>query len=120
MTLPWTSPNHTAVKGVIHMPVEHQPLKSERRDALLIAIAKARRWIKDLTEGRAASFAEIAAGEGKVERLIRMRASLAFLSPRIIAAIVDGSAPADLTVTRLANALPHAWAEQECQIGLRL
>jgi hypothetical protein len=33
-------------------------------------------------------------------------APLAFLSPRIIAAIVDGTAPADLTVTGLAKALP--------------
>jgi hypothetical protein len=35
------------------------------------------------------------------------------LSPRIIAAIADGTAPADLTVTRLAKALPYSWAEQE-------
>jgi hypothetical protein len=31
----------------------------------------------------------------------------AFLSPRIIPAIVDGAAPADLTVTSLAKALPY-------------
>jgi hypothetical protein len=45
-------------------------------------------------------------------------APLAFLSPRIIAAIVDGTAPADLTVTGLAKALPYSWAEQERTIGL--
>jgi hypothetical protein len=33
-------------------------------------------------------------------------APLAFLSPRIIAAIVDGTASADLTVTGLAKACP--------------
>ena len=43
---------------------------------------------------------------------------LAFLSPRIIAAIVDGTAPADLTVTGLAKALPYSWIEQEQNIGL--
>jgi site-specific DNA recombinase len=36
----------------------------------------------------------------------------------IIAAIVDGTAPADLTVTGLAKALPYSWAEQEQSIGL--
>jgi hypothetical protein len=41
-----------------------------------------------------------------------------FLSPRIIAAIVDGTAPADLTVTSLAKALPYSWIEQEQSIGL--
>jgi site-specific DNA recombinase len=49
----------------------------------------------------------------------RLLAPLAFLSPRIITAIVDGTAPADLTVTGLAQALPYAWAEQEQRIGLR-
>jgi site-specific DNA recombinase len=43
---------------------------------------------------------------------------LAFLSPRIIAAIVDGTAPADLTVTGLAKALPYSWIEQEQRVGL--
>jgi hypothetical protein len=54
---------------------------------------------------------------GRIER--HLLAPLAFLSPRIIAAIVDGTAPADLTVTGLAKALPYSWAEQEQRIGLR-
>jgi site-specific DNA recombinase len=40
-------------------------------------------------------------------------APLAFLSPRIIVAIADGTAPAGLTVSSLAKALPYSWAEQE-------
>jgi hypothetical protein len=43
---------------------------------------------------------------------------LAFLPPRIIAAIVDGTAPADLTVTGVAKTLPDSWAEQEERIGV--
>jgi site-specific DNA recombinase len=50
---------------------------------------------------------------------MRLLAPLAFLSPRIITAIVDGTAPADLTVTGLAQALPYSWADQEQRIGLR-
>ena len=45
-------------------------------------------------------------------------ATLAFVSPRIVAAIVDGTAPADLTVSDLAKALPYSWADQEQGIGL--
>jgi hypothetical protein len=52
------------------------------------------------------------------ERHIRLLAPLAFLSPRIIAAIVDGTAPADLTVTGLAKTLPYSWCEQERSIRL--
>src|ERR1700751_6479724 len=93
-------------------------MKVESRDALLTAIAKARDWIDDIRLGRISSFAEIARREGQGERHIRLLAPLAFVSPRIIAAIVDGTAPADLTVTGLANALPYSWAEQERRFGL--
>jgi hypothetical protein len=37
----------------------------------------------------------------------------AFVAPRIVAAIADGNAPANLTVTGLAKALPYSWAEQQ-------
>jgi hypothetical protein len=57
-------------------------------------------------------------GRGKGTKNFVTKAPLAFLSPRIIAAIVDGTAPADLTVTGLAEALPYSWAEQEQSIGL--
>jgi site-specific DNA recombinase len=40
------------------------------------------------------------------------------VSPRIVEAIANGSAPADLTVTALARALPHSWAVQERKLGI--
>ena len=116
--LAWTAPRSAAVKGIIHVPSAKSALKAETRDALLGAIVKAQRWIEDIRLGRIASFAEIATREGQCERHIRLLAPLAFVSPRIIAAIVDGTAPADLTVTGLAKALPYSWAEQEQSIGL--
>jgi len=93
-------------------------MKPDRREALLLAIAKARNWMEDLRQGRTASFAAIARREGKVERHIRLLAPLAFLSPRIVSALLEGTAPAHLTVTRLARALPHSWAEQEKRVGM--
>jgi hypothetical protein len=118
LTVPWSVANFTTVKGILHAPAQTKSMKAEQREALLSAIAKARRWIDDLMQGRAASFAEIAAWERKVERLIRLRIALAFTSPRIVAAIIDGSAPADLTVTKLASTPPHSWAGQERQVGI--
>lgn len=120
ITLPWASQEFTAVKGILHSPSAARPaLRSESRDALLGAIAKARRWINDLRQGRIASFEDIAKQEGQGERHIRLLAPLAFLSPRIISAIVEGTAPADLTVTGLARALPYSWAEQDNSAGLQ-
>jgi len=116
--LAWTAPSLAAVKGIVHAPSAKPAMKPESRDALLTAIVKARGWIDDIRLGRIASFAEIAKREAQGERNIRLLAPLAFVSPRIIAAIVDGTAPADLTVTGLAKALPYSWAEQEQSIGL--
>ena len=118
ITLPWTCPSFAAVKGIIHAPTSKPAMKPESRDALLTAIAKARGWTDDIWLGRIASFAEIAKREGQGERHIRLLAPLAFVSPRIIAAILDGTAPADLTVTGLAKALPYSWTEQEQSLGL--
>jgi site-specific DNA recombinase len=117
ITVPWSSPVPAAVKGIIHVPAHNTPIKAGRREALLIAIVKARQWIDDLAHGRAASFAVIARQEGKAERHIRLLAPLAFVSPRIVSALLDGTAPADLTLTKLARALPYCWAEQERRVG---
>jgi DNA invertase Pin-like site-specific DNA recombinase len=120
LTLPWTVPGFVAVKGIIHSPAARRStLKPETRDALLTAIAKARQWVSDLRQGRIASFAEIARQEGQVERHIRLLAPLAFVSPRIVSAIVDDTVPADLTVTGLARALPYSWAEQHQRVDLQ-
>jgi site-specific DNA recombinase len=119
ITLPWTSSSFTAVKGIVHSPSAARPaLKSESREALLGAIAKARRWIDDLRQGRIASFAQVAQQESQGERHIRLLAPLAFVSPRIISAIIEGTAPADLTVTGLARALSYSWPEQNRSVGL--
>jgi hypothetical protein len=73
--------------------------------SILLAIAKARSWIDDLVSDRVQSFAEIAEREGKVERHIRLLAPLAFIPPRTLAAIFDGSGPRDVTLTALAQAV---------------
>ena len=70
-TMPWTAPIFAAVKGIVHVPSEKPAMKPESRDALLTAIAKARRWINDIQLGRIAFFAEIAKREGQGERHIR-------------------------------------------------
>jgi hypothetical protein len=118
ITLAWTCPSFTAVKGIVHAPSSGPVMKPESRYALLTAITKARGWIEDIRLGQVASFAEIAKRETQGERHIRLLALLAFVSPRIIVAIVDGTAPADLTVNGLAKALRYSWAEQEQSIRL--
>jgi len=70
IALPWAAPSFTAVKGIIHTPSPQPPMKPETRESLLTAIARARRWVDDMCEGRVASFAEIAEREAQGERHI--------------------------------------------------
>ena len=115
ITIPWTLPTVSPVKGIAHVPAHNTPMKPGRRELLLTAIAKARGWIRDVERGQ--SFADIARREAKAERHIRHLAPLAFVSPRIVAAILEGTAPARLTATALARTLPYSWIEQDACIS---
>jgi site-specific DNA recombinase len=83
-----------------------------------MAITKARGWVDELVNGRVGSFAMLARRERKTLRHIRLLLPLAFVSPRIVSSILDGTAPAGLTITALAGALPWSWAEQERRLAL--
>jgi site-specific DNA recombinase len=109
ISLPWSAPALASVKGVLHQPEAKPTLKQETRDSILLAVAKARSWIGGIASGRVQSFAEIADHEGKVERHIRLLTPLAFIPPRTLAAIMDGTGPHDATVTALAQAVPYRW-----------
>jgi site-specific DNA recombinase len=117
LTVAWTGVAATEVKGVLHSPSEKPRTTPESRDALLLAIAKARAWIDDLMRGRVTSFPEIAKQEGKVEDHVRFLARLAFVSPRVISAIIDGAVPVDFRVTDFAKRLTCSWSEQDRIIG---
>ena len=86
--------------------------------SLLTAIARSRRWIETILDDSAIGFGTLAKREKLAERHVRFLAPLAYLSPRIIEAIAEGRAPADLTITQLARNLPLSWAKQEEQHGL--
>ena len=93
LTLPWAAPPFIAVKGIVHEPAAKRSMSPESRDALLAAIARARRWIEDLRFCRVATLAEIAGRENIGERQVRLLAPLAFVAPSVVAAIAGGNAP---------------------------
>jgi DNA invertase Pin-like site-specific DNA recombinase len=113
LRLPWRGLNGAVVKGIFHSPSVRTIMAPATREELLWAIVKARTWIDEIVHGRVPSFAEIAARERKAERHIRFLAPLAFVSPRILASIADGSLMTDLNVTKMVKLIDCSWAEQE-------
>jgi hypothetical protein len=84
--------------------------------ALLKAIARARGWFEEVTSGSAASLAAIARRDGLPKRYVTRLARLAFVAPAVVNAVVEGRAPAGLTLQMLLDAratLPSDWYEQE-------
>lgn len=88
-------------------------MDDKTRTTLLTAIVKAKGWIDAMLRDSSIDFAAIAKKEELAERHVRFLAPLAYISPRIIEAIADGRAPADMTVSALDRGLPVNWAAQE-------
>jgi hypothetical protein len=80
---------------------------------LLKAIARGRAWFEELATGRARSLGQLAERDGITRRYIRRLVDLAFLSPLLVEAILQGRQPVELTATRLTELdLPLDWSEQ--------
>ena len=81
--------------------------------ALIKAITRGRAWFEELVSGRARSLQKLAKRDGISRRYIRRLIGLAFLSPELIEAILQGRQPVALTATRLTELdLPLDWTEQ--------
>jgi DNA invertase Pin-like site-specific DNA recombinase len=81
--------------------------------ALIKAIARGRAWFEELATGRARSLQELAKRDSISRRYIRRLVGLAFLSPQLVEAILQGGQPVELTATRLTELdLPLDWTEQ--------
>ena len=95
-------------------------IPSPQADPVLIkAIARARRWFGDLANGTVPSLADLAEREKLHPRSISNLLPLAFLAPDIVAAIIAGTQPTNLTLEALIKRidLPAEWAEQRQVLG---
>jgi hypothetical protein len=92
-------------------------IDAKARESLLLAIARARGWMESIISGAKNTLDEIAVEEQLAERYVRRLSQLAFLSPKLVEAIDNGTAPAGLTVSCLIQ-LPYAWTDQQQVIGI--
>ena len=97
---------HLHADGVVH-PTNIDPI-------LIRLIAQGRAWFQQLLKGDRRSLREIARHEGVNESYVGHLLDLAFLSPEVVAKIVEGRQPAWLTGTRLKLMcpLPLDWDQQ--------
>ena len=104
-----------AGKAVIVLPNGERAV--ERREALIDnamvkLIARGHRWHRQLFDGTHASIADIAKSENINPSFVSRVLRLAYLSPTIVEAILDGNYPAHLTMQRLIAPFPMEWGRQ--------
>lgn len=94
-----------------------RPIRSETRLTLVTAIACGRRWLDEIVAGIGIGAEQIAAREKCSVRQVNMTISLAFLSPTLVIAAIDGTLPQGVGVARLRDA-PAEWSKQHAIFGL--
>src|SRR5437870_700265 len=109
----WANKRRGVETKLVLPGLAQQNHSSRCNPALIKAIARGRAWFDELATGRARSLDELAKREAISRRYIRRLVNLAFLSPQLVEAILQGRQPVELTATRLTELdLPYDWAEQ--------
>ena len=107
LTLPWTRPSSRRRREIIQGVGEAQhPLRAMRmkaRDGFIRALRDAHRWLDELLFDPAQTIESLAVRKGKSERSIRMTLSLAFMSPVLAEAAMEGCLPRGFCVKRLTD-----------------
>ncbi|MGB9657735.1 MAG: recombinase family protein, partial [Pseudolabrys sp.] len=94
-----------------------RPIRSETRVALVTSIASGRHWLDEIVTGTVADVEQIATREKCSVRQVNMTISLAFLSPTLVKAAIDGRLPRGIGIARLRDA-PAQWSRQHAMLGL--
>jgi site-specific DNA recombinase len=122
MLVPWTPPSPYRRREIVQGEGEQfaavRPMRTQARVVLVDALRDAHRWLDELTTDPIRTIESIAAPEKKTERSIRMTLSLAFLSPALVKAAIDGRLPRGFGTKRLMD-LPMTWSEQWSALGLK-
>jgi DNA invertase Pin-like site-specific DNA recombinase len=91
--------------------------ESSHNEALIQSIVRAHVWMRSLREGNYESVENLADANGLHPKVIRQALRLAFLSPDITSAILEGRQPAALSLTQIPKLLPLPWTEHRRLLG---
>jgi site-specific DNA recombinase len=99
-------------RGGIRIKVAGDDSRSQEAPALLSALVKSRGWLEQILRGEPTSQRDLAAKEGYDERYVSRLLPLAFLSPEITEAVLDGTQHEHWSLDTLLGNVPLDWNEQ--------
>lgn len=122
LTIAWTKPPSKVAREIIppassSSVIKQQPIAANTRIRVVKAIAQGRHWLDELVEGNLTSVEDIAQREKCTARQVNLMISLAFLSPRLVIAAVEGRLPRGIGISTLRD-LPPEWEKQHSALGL--
>ena len=86
-------------------------------EGLIQSIVRAHSWLRSLRDGAYESVDALAEANGLHPKVVRQNLRLAFLSPGMTAAILNGSQPAGLSLARIPKVLPLPWTDHRPLLG---
>ena len=81
----------------------------KHNESLVRSIVRAQAWVRSLEDGTFESIEALAEANRIHPKLVRQALRLAFLSPPVASAILEGRQPASLSLARIPKLLPLAW-----------
>ena len=84
---------------------------------MISAIARGRRWLDEIMTGSITDAEQLAKRERCTVRQINLTLSLAFLSPQLVKAAVEGRLSRGINIERLRDPDP-SWTRQFQELGL--
>jgi DNA invertase Pin-like site-specific DNA recombinase len=121
IAIPWSRPSSSRRREIIrpsdNAPDDARPIRADRRATLVRAIALGRRWLAEIAAGEMAGLDAVALREGCSKRHVAMTISLAFLSPELVKAAVEGRLPRGTGLKNLTDP-SLTWLQQHRALGV--
>jgi DNA invertase Pin-like site-specific DNA recombinase len=114
--VPMPEPRPRARKEII-VPGGRDATPRRVSQPLILALARAKSWMRDLRAGKYADTMEIARRFEFSDEHVRRILRIGYLAPDIVEAIIEGRQPRSMTVKRLLQRIPCDWTEQRATFG---
>jgi site-specific DNA recombinase len=107
----------TKTRGNSIILEKNSGLEGALNEGLIQSIVRSHVWVRYLQDGTYNSIEALAKASLLHPKVVRQALRLAFLSPGITSAVLEGSQPAMLSSARIPKLLPLAWKEHRRLLG---
>ena len=111
--IPWS----TKAAGTATVVQSESAPDPARNESLIQSIVRAHAWMRHINEGTYVSIEALADANRVHPKVVRQALRLAFLSPDVTSAIIDGGQPSGLYLAQIPNLLPLQWTAHRRLLG---